>query len=62
MANTNTKTKTIPAFQSEEEELIFWDAHDPEEYFDKTPAGHLQHEARPPVPAGDSHSQRPRGE
>ena len=47
MPKTNTKTKTIPAFESEEEELLFWDTHDPEEYFEETPIGTLQHEARP---------------
>jgi predicted DNA binding CopG/RHH family protein len=33
--------KTIPAFQTEDEEIEFWDTHDPDDYFEAEPLDDL---------------------
>ncbi|HEY3396776.1 MAG TPA: CopG family antitoxin [Armatimonadota bacterium] len=37
MAKTAKMPKTIPAFQTEDEEIEFWDTHNPDDYFEETP-------------------------
>lgn len=34
--------KTMPEFASEEEEIEFWEAHDPDDYFEDEPVGILE--------------------
>jgi len=43
---TVRKTKYIPEFKSEEEEIEFWDTHDPDEYFTE-PADDIIIEVKP---------------
>jgi hypothetical protein len=50
MAKTKQAVKLIPAFESEEEELAFWDTHDPEEYFEETPVSDVRLAVRPRRP------------
>ncbi len=37
MTNGSKRPKTIPDFQSEDEEIEFWDTHDPDDYFEAEP-------------------------
>ena len=37
MARATRVPKTIPDFKSEDEEIEFWDTHNPDDYFEETP-------------------------
>lgn len=53
--NTHKKFKSIPNFQTEEQERIFWDTHDSTEYIDWSKA---QKAYFPDLLAQDKHSSK----